>query len=77
MLQPASLRGSESVYVLSALLGKHRNKESSEDTNQVAQRSCGCPIPGGAQGHDECGPGQPELVGSNQPTGGRLKPYDL
>ena len=35
----------------------------------AAQRSCGCPIPGGVQGHVGWGPGQPELVGAtSQPT---------
>ena len=34
---------------------------------QASQRSCRCPIPGGAQGQDGWGPGQPELVGGNQP----------
>jgi len=28
----------------------------------AAQRSCRCPIPGGAQGQVEWGPAQPELV---------------
>jgi len=34
---------------------------------QAAQRSCGCPIPGGAQGQAGWGPGQPEPVGGKQP----------
>jgi len=29
---------------------------------QVAQGSCGCPIPGGIQGQAGCGSGQPGLV---------------
>ena len=29
---------------------------------QAAQRSCGCFVPGGAQGQVGCGPGQPGLV---------------
>ena len=44
-----------------------RNKfftQGSEVLAQAAQRSCGCSIPGGAQGWDGWGPGQPELVGS-------------
>jgi len=32
--------------------------------------SCGCFIPVGAQGQVGWGPGQPELVGGSQPTGG-------
>jgi len=32
---------------------------------QVAQRSWGCPIPGGIQGQVRWGPGQPDLVGGN------------
>jgi len=27
-----------------------------------AQRGCGCPVPGGVQGHAGWGPGQPGLV---------------
>ena len=34
----------------------------------TAAQSCGYPIPGGIQGR--MGPGQPELVGGNQPTAG-------
>jgi len=30
--------------------------------------SCGCPTPGGAEGWVGWSPGQPELVGGNQPT---------
>ena len=44
---------------------------------QASQRSCRCPIPGGAQGQDGWGPGQPELVGGNQPVAGGLEPDDL
>ena len=29
--------------------------------------SCGCPIPGGAQGQSGWDPGQPERVGGNRP----------
>ena len=29
---------------------------------QVAKKSCGCPIPGGVQGQVGWGPGQPGLV---------------
>ena len=29
---------------------------------KAAQRSCGCPIPGGIQGQVECGPKQPDLL---------------
>jgi len=29
---------------------------------QVAQRGCGCPLPGGIQGQVGCGSGQPGLV---------------
>jgi len=32
--------------------------------------SYGYPIPAGAQGQVGCGPGQPELVGGNQPMAG-------
>lgn len=30
--------------------------------NQVAQRACGCPIPGGVKGLVQWGPGQSDLV---------------
>ena len=36
----------------------------------AAQRSCGCPIPGGTEGQVGWGPGQPELVGGS-PAHGR------
>lgn len=36
--------------------------ECGEAPEQVAQRSCGCPIPG-VQGQVGWGPGQPDLVG--------------
>ena len=39
-------------------------------TGTAAQRSCGCPIPGCAQGQVGWGPGQPELVVGNQPMAG-------
>jgi len=34
--------------------------EGDEILAYAAQRSCGCPIPGGVQGQVGCGPGQPE-----------------
>ena len=37
---------------------------------QAAQRSCGCPIPGGVQGQVVPVPGQPELV-EGSPAHGR------
>jgi len=40
---------------------------------QAAQRSCGCPISGGAQGQVGWGPGQPELVGGNPAHAERLE----
>jgi len=33
-----------------------------DTVEQVAQRGCGCPIPGGIQGQAGCGSGQPGLV---------------
>jgi len=36
---------------------------------QVAQRSCGCPIPGGIQDQVVWGPGQPDPVGGNPAYG--------
>ena len=35
----------------------------------VAQRGCGCPIPGGIQGKAGCGSGQPGLVVGNPACG--------
>ena len=39
------------------------HSEGGEALAQVAQRSCGCPIPGMVQGQVGWGPGQPDLVG--------------
>ena len=39
-------------------------------TGTGCPESCGCPIPGGAQGQVGWGPGQPELVGGSQPMAG-------
>ena len=36
---------------------------SGDALEQVAQRGCICPIPGGIQGQSGCGPGQTVLVG--------------
>jgi len=36
--------------------------EGGDTLEQVAQRGCGCPIPGGIQGQAGCGSGQPGLV---------------
>ena len=41
------------------------HSEGVEALEQVAQRGCGCPIPGGIQGQDGCGSGQPALVLGN------------
>jgi len=38
--------------------------EGGEVLAQAAQRSCGCPIPGGTQGHIGWGLGHPDLVSS-------------
>jgi len=46
----------------------HSEIEESEALTEAAQRSYGCPIPGGAQGQAGLGPWQPSLVGGNQPT---------
>ena len=37
--------------------------ESNETLEQVAQRHCGCPLPGGVQGHARWGFEQPGLAG--------------
>ena len=44
--------------------------EGGEALAQAAQRSCGCPIPGGAQGQAGWGLGRPDLVG-DVPAHGR------
>ena len=44
--------------------------ESGRTLEQVAQRSCGCPIPGGAQGQVGWGFEQPDLV-KDVPAHGR------
>jgi len=36
--------------------------EGDEALQLVAEKGCGCPIPGGIQGHTGCGSGQPGLV---------------
>ena len=38
------------------------HSEGDVTLEQVAQRGCGCPIPGGIQGQAGCGSGQPGLV---------------
>ena len=48
-------------------------QRKSEALAQVAQRSCGCPVPGGAQGQAGWGPGKPELVGGKPAHGRGLK----
>ena len=40
---------------------------------QAAQRSCGCPIPGGVQGQAGWGSEQPGLVGGVLPTAEELE----
>ena len=39
-----------------------KESEDGEALEQAAQRSCGCPIPGGVQGHAGRGPGWPDWV---------------
>ena len=50
-----------------SLWGEH----SSHPGPDCAAQSCGCPVPGGVQGHG-WDPGQPELVTGNHPTAGGL-----
>jgi len=42
-------------------------------SGQAAQRSCGCPIPGGVQGQVGWGPKQPDLVGGSPDNSRKLK----
>ena len=46
-------------------LGKDFQSEVGETLEQVAQRVCGCPIPGGIQGQFGWDPGQSDLVAGN------------
>ena len=50
--------------------------EGDEILAYAAQRSCGCPIPGGVQGQVGCGPGQPEQVRGSPAHGRELKLND-
>jgi len=38
-------------------------------TPYIAQRGCGCPVPGGVQGWVRRDPGQPELLGDSSVHG--------
>ena len=50
-------------------LKEGRFRFSGEVLEQAAQRGCGCPVPGGAQGQVGWGSGQPGLV-LNEEVGG-------
>ena len=52
-----------------SLEGENFHRRSSEALEQAAQRSCGCPIPGGVQGQDGWGTGQPDLLADNSVYG--------
>ena len=47
--------------------------DGDETLAQAAQRSCGCPIPGGIQGQARWGPGQPELLSGSPAFGVTLE----
>ncbi len=47
------------------MLGGSGKAEGGKALGQVAQRSCGCPIPGGVQGQVGSDLGQPNLVAGN------------
>ena len=49
-------------YPLHGKKNIRQKHESGEVLEQAAQRGCGCPIPGGVQGHVGWGSGQPGLV---------------
>ena len=51
--------------------------ECGEALAQAAQRSCGCPTPGGIQGWVGWDPGQPDIVGGNPAHSKGLKLDDL
>ena len=48
-----------------------------ETLAQAAQRSCGCPIPEGAQGQVAWGPGQSDILGGNYALNTGLELDDL
>jgi len=41
------------------------HSERGETVAPAAQRSCGCPVPGGVQAQVGCDPGRPDMVGGN------------
>ena len=45
--------------------GSFSHTEGGDTLEQVAQRGCGCPIPGGIQGKAGCDSEQPDLVVGN------------
>jgi len=51
--------------------------KSDEALAQAAQRSCGCPIPRGAQDQVGWGTGQPAILGGNPVHSRRLEIDDL
>ena len=53
------------------------NSSGGEALEQVAQRNCAWPIPGGIQGQAGWGPGQPDLVGGVPAHGGGVELNDL
>jgi len=73
-LQKGAIKEMERGFSCVILMDKDRFRlneeilysEGSEALAQAAQRSCGCPIPGGVQGQLGMGPGQPELVGGRR-----------
>ena len=51
--------------------------EGGEALEQLAQGSCGCPIPGSIEGQVEWGPGHPGLVGGRTAHNRGLEVGDL
>ena len=58
---------------LMAFLPEDTRTERWGKVRQAVQRSCGCPIPGCAQGQVGRGPEQPEMVGGSPASGRGLE----
>jgi len=53
--------------------GSFSHRERVVTLEQVAQGSCGCPIPGGIEGQAGCGSGWPGLVDGNPAPNSRVE----
>lgn len=55
---------------LGLMVGRNSYSQGGWGPGTAAQKSCGCPSSGDAQGRAGGGPGQPERMGGNQPMQG-------